>query len=172
MLAENSLGDILINTPVYGIHNPDNYHSFTATSYIFLPMPCYICEQTVYPFVSACICLRCRCFVHRSCCRKKSKCEYFTFKNSNSSANLNAQNQQNISIRNMFDLENIIEKARNVPKMLNFLPVPGEFSDFRFHFHTFISTYVSITSRQRILYLAFNSPCCSSSSHCTESHHR
>ncbi len=109
--------DILINTQLYGIYNPYNFHSFINTWNFFFPQDCEICNKSMYPLMSgACQCLRCNIYVHRDCLKKvKQKCIYFTFdKISEQSAPVAAPTPTNThSTPTTFERSNTLNSSSN-----------------------------------------------------------
>lgn len=130
--------DILINTELYGIYDPTNYHSFYNSWKILLLQTCQGCEKSIFPFTAACSCLRCGAIAHRGCIKKfKEQCPYFTFEKHPNTEVVESKPQlimkgNSIHLGNsneeMFDsvfslkLEQLIEKACMIPAVLGYIP--------------------------------------------------
>lgn len=112
--------DIMMNTLIYGIHHPKHFHSFSSVIHLFIPRPCEVCHSNVYPFVSACVCLRCGTYAHRSCIRRCHACPYFTFKD----WDIIRSTDEGLESSNK-DLQRVVDKALLVPKVLGNIPIPG-----------------------------------------------
>ena len=120
----DSLHDIITNTPVYGLYNPSNFHSFCLTNSVFVPTACCVCKQLVYPFVSACLCLRCNIVCHRGCIDRYDgpKCCEFTFKDIHTNHHMKRSKEplhlNSFETNLEIELESIIERVSRIPKIL------------------------------------------------------
>lgn len=74
---DQELYDVILKVPSNGIHSPWNLHAFRAQT-VILPTTCIMCDEFIYPLGQGACCVRCHCYVHRSCTRKDSViCDHF-----------------------------------------------------------------------------------------------
>ncbi len=131
--------DVIINTRMYGIYNPKNFHSFQPTLKIFLPTTCLVCNQTIYPLIEACYCLRCEIYSHRKCIHVQPPCCLFTFQHnktestaipqptrlSNSKIQIPSnEKDEEYGFAFVVKLEHIVAKACMIPAVLGHIPEP------------------------------------------------
>lgn len=141
--------DVMINTQVYGIFNPVNFHSFQNTWKILFLQVCPSCNSRILPLTAACECLRCGCLAHRKCIQSLPTCSFFTFEKLNASSDAKLEGESPKKARSKgkaasaidsipapdktandmhFDsifelkLEEIIEKATSIPTILGYIP--------------------------------------------------
>lgn len=135
----------MINTQLYGIHSPKNFHSFQNTWKIVFLQPCQACSARILPLTPACECLRCGCLAHRKCIESLPTCAFFTFEKSpsrgdgkdgepvkksrgksktKSITDLGDRTANDMHFDSIFELklEEIIEKACSIPAVLGYVP--------------------------------------------------
>lgn len=139
----SEMEEVMINTQLFGIYSPKNYHSFHNTWKILFLQTCQACGDRIYPLTPACSCLRCGCVAHRKCIQKLENCSYFTFEKplsqsevlltkpaeSSSSASNEMPIPRNktaadVQFDSIFELklEQIVEKACSIPDVLEYVP--------------------------------------------------
>lgn len=141
----NDVEDIMINTQLYGIYSPKNFHSFQNTWKIVFLQPCQACFARILPLTAACECLRCGCLAHRKCIESLPNCAFFTFEKSptrgdgkdgepvkksrgksktKSITDLGDRTANDMHFDSIFELklEEIIEKACSIPAVLGYVP--------------------------------------------------
>jgi hypothetical protein len=124
--------DCIVKTAIYGLYHPFHFHSFCNTNVPFVPTACAACTKVVYPFMSACVCLRCQSTCHRGCVDLcTTRCQRFTFKGIDSHVNVKSSSAaaaaapSSVESIIQLELDGIVERVRIIPTILGYIPEPG-----------------------------------------------